>query len=138
MILVTQRAVGWAMEHETPPIDATAARRFAEEWIQAWNSHDLERILAHYSDDVTLCSPVIIRILGTTDGTLQGLPAVRDYFSRGLQAYPDLRFELIDVLWGLQTIVLYYRNQTGGRTAEVMQLDADGKVFRMWANYSQS
>lgn len=126
------------MEHETPPIDAAAARRFAEEWIQAWNSHDLERILAHYSDDVTLCSPVIARLLGIADGTLQGLPAVRDYFSRGLQAYPDLRFELIDVLWGLQTIVLYYRNQTEGRTAEVMQLNAGGKVCRMWANYSQS
>ena len=27
------------------------ARRFAEEWIAAWNAHDLERILAHYTDD---------------------------------------------------------------------------------------
>ena len=25
--------------------------RFAAEWIAAWNSHDLERILAHYTDD---------------------------------------------------------------------------------------
>lgn len=27
---------------------------FAHEWIAAWNAHDLERILAHYADDVEL------------------------------------------------------------------------------------
>ena len=27
------------------------ARTFAEEWVAAWNAHDLERILAHYSDE---------------------------------------------------------------------------------------
>jgi len=26
----------------------------AQEWIAAWNAHDLERILAHYADDVEL------------------------------------------------------------------------------------
>lgn len=125
------------MEQKTLPIDAAAAHRFAEEWLQSWNLHDLERILAHYSEDITLCSPVAARLLGIADGTLRGLPAVRDYFARGLQAYPDLHFELIDVLWGLETIVLYYRNQAGTQTAEVMQFDAGGKVCRMWANYSQ-
>jgi ABC-2 type transport system permease protein len=28
-----------------------AAVRFAEGWAAAWNAHDLDRILAHYSDD---------------------------------------------------------------------------------------
>lgn len=125
------------MEEKPSPLDAAAAHRFAEEWIQAWNHHDLERILAHYSEDVTLCSPVVTRILDIADGILRGRSAVRDYFTRGLQAFPDLHFELIDVLWGLETIVLYYRNQSGTRTAEVMQLDSGGKVCRMWANYSQ-
>jgi hypothetical protein len=35
------------------------AERFAHEWIEAWNSHDLERILAHYSDDFVMSSPRI-------------------------------------------------------------------------------
>lgn len=125
------------MEQKTLPMNAAAAHRFAEEWIQAWNQRDLERILSHYAEDVTLCSPVVVRLLGIADGTLRGRSAVRDYFTRGLQAYPDLHFELIDVLWGLETIVLYYRNQAGTQTAEVMQRDAAGKVCRVWANYSQ-
>lgn len=34
--------------------------RFSESWIDAWNSHDLERILAHYEDDFLLESPHVI------------------------------------------------------------------------------
>jgi len=29
-------------------IDRNFAARFAREWIAAWNSHDLERVLSHY------------------------------------------------------------------------------------------
>ena len=34
------------------------AKRFAREWIEAWNSHDLDAILSHYATDVVLTSPV--------------------------------------------------------------------------------
>jgi hypothetical protein len=33
------------------------AERFAEEWIAAWNAHDLPRILSHYEDDFEMPSP---------------------------------------------------------------------------------
>jgi predicted HD phosphohydrolase len=29
----------------------TVAERFAEDWVAAWNSHDLGRILEHYEED---------------------------------------------------------------------------------------
>jgi len=31
---------------------------FANHWISAWNSHDLDAILSHYDDSVELTSPV--------------------------------------------------------------------------------
>ena len=34
-------------------IDADFARAFAANWIAAWNAHDLERILEHYTEDVS-------------------------------------------------------------------------------------
>jgi hypothetical protein len=40
-------------------IDRTFAREFAAEWIAAWNSGDLERILSHYADDFEIRSPLI-------------------------------------------------------------------------------
>ena len=39
------------------------AREFAREWIEAWNSHDLDTILSHYADGVVLTSPAAARLL---------------------------------------------------------------------------
>ncbi|HEX5049396.1 MAG TPA: nuclear transport factor 2 family protein, partial [Gammaproteobacteria bacterium] len=36
------------------------AQTFAHEWIDAWNSHDLDRILSHYADDFVMSSPRIV------------------------------------------------------------------------------
>ncbi len=125
------------MENGRLPLQASFARAFAEEWVYGWNSHELERILAHYDDEVILSSPVALKLLNG-DGMVRGKAALREYFLRGLQAYPDLRFDLIDALWGTETIVIYYINNVrGSKTAEVMLLNAEGKIRRVWANYDQ-
>jgi hypothetical protein len=119
------------------PLQASFVRAFAQDWVDAWNSHDLERILLHYDDEVVLVSPVASKLLGG-DGTVRGKSALRQYFLRGLEAFPELRFELIDALWGTETIVVYYVNNVrGSKTAEVMLLNAAGRIGRVWANYDQ-
>ena len=126
------------METLSLPVQGDFARRFALEWVEAWNSHGLDRILDHYHDEVVLISPVALKLLNNGSGMVEGKTALRNYFQFGLKAYPDLRFELIDVLWGVETIVLFYSNNVrGNKTAEVMQLSAAGKVRRVWANYDQ-
>jgi hypothetical protein len=112
------------------------AYAFAHDWVEAWNSHDLERILAHYDENVVLTSPVAAEITGEVSGSIRGKEQLRAYFARGLAAYPELRFELVNVLWGITSIVLYYANQRGTMTAEVMELDEHGHVTRVLANYS--
>lgn len=113
-----------------------AARAFANHWIAAWNSHDLELILLHYEDSVELTSPVAAQLLGKPDGRVAGKANLRAYFQRGLEAYPDLHFELDSVCWGINSVVLCYANQKGTRTAEFMELTSTGKVVRVVANYS--
>jgi len=112
------------------------AWKLANEWAAAWNAHDLDAIMAHYDDGVELTSPVAARLLGTADGKVVGKADLRAYFQRGLEAFPELRFELVDVLWGLNSVVLYYTNQKGTRTAEFMEVSASGKVARVVANYN--
>jgi predicted ester cyclase len=112
------------------------AWNLAEDWVGAWNAHDLELILSHYEEEVELTSPVAAQILGTADGKVIGKASLRAYLRRGLEAYPELHFQLQDVLWGLNSMVIYYRNQKGTRTAEFMELGASGKVVRVVANYS--
>jgi predicted ester cyclase len=112
------------------------AWKLANHWVAAWNAHDLDLILTHYEDEIELTSPVAAQLLGTTDGKVAGKANLRAYFQRGLAAYPDLEFRLEDVLWGIRSVVLYYTNQKGTRTAEFMELSASGKVARVVANYS--
>ena len=117
-------------------LDEQRAREFAGAWVQAWNAHDLDRIMTHYEDDVVLVSPVAARILDDPTGTVTGKAALRSYFRRGLDVYPNLTFELLDVMWGLTSVVLYYVNQKGSRTGEYMEFGPTGKVSRVVANYN--
>jgi hypothetical protein len=112
------------------------AWQLANEWVAAWNAHDLDLIMAHYEDEVELTSPVAARLLGKPDGKVAGKANLRAYFQRGLEAFPEMQFRLEDVLWGLNSVVLYYANQKGTRTAEFMELSAAGKVARVVANYN--
>jgi len=108
----------------------------AENWITAWNAHDLDRIMAHYEQDVELVSPVAVERLGRSGGKVKGKADLRAYFQKGLEAYPALRFRLIEVLLGCQSVVLYYENQKGTYTGEYMEISSAGKVSRVVANYS--
>ena len=112
------------------------AWNLADQWVAAWNNHDLDAIMSHYDDAIELTSPVAAQLLRTADGKLVGKANLRAYFQRGLEAYPELHFRLEDVLWGVNSVLLYYTNQKGTRTGAFMELSAIGKVARVVANYS--
>jgi len=114
------------------------ASNLADHWVAAWNAHNLDLIMSHYEDEIELTSPVAAQLLGRPDGRVAGKTALRKYFQRGLEAYPELQFHLEDVLWGVNSVVLYYTNQKGTRTAEFMELSTSGKVERVVANYGAS
>src|ERR1700722_19287980 len=111
-------------------------RQLAVPCVQAWNSHDLAEIMSHYAEDIVLVSPVAARILNDPLGTVKGKDALRAYFKKGLEAYPNLKFDLLDVMWGLSSVVLYYVNQKGTKTAEFMEINSNGKIVRVVANYN--
>lgn len=114
-----------------------AARTFAQGWIDAWNRHDLEGVLAHYGEDFEFSSPLIPDFAGAPSGTLKGKEAVKAYWAKGLARLPDLHFELMDVLAGIDSLVVYYRGHRGP-AAEVFLFDANGQVKRGVALYGVS
>jgi ketosteroid isomerase-like protein len=116
-------------------LDQKFADRFALEWLEAWNAHDLDAIMAHYSTDVVFQSPMTERVLGDPSGIVQGADALRDYFARGLAAVPDLSFELKQVLTGAHSVTLYYRSSLGADVAELMQLDGQGRAVLAMVHY---
>jgi ketosteroid isomerase-like protein len=83
-------------------ISQQQAEALAREWVEAWNRHDLDAIMGHYAEDVIFTSPFVPALANEPTGTLDSAFAVRAYFSNGLTAYPHLRFELLDVLTGME------------------------------------
>jgi hypothetical protein len=101
-------------------MDPAGAQHFAASWAEDWNSHDLDRIMSHFADNVVFRSPVAAGLLGGCDGTIRGKDALRVYFAEGLRRFPDLRFEIVEVYVGIDTIVINYRNQSGRLVNEVL------------------
>lgn len=112
------------------------ALRIAADWIDSWNRHDLDSILSHYSEDVVLISPIAIKLLSDESGTVKGKDALREYFRKGLAAFPELRFEMIDLFTGVDSFVLYYRRLNGPLGVELMELNKDDKIRKVIAHYN--
>ena len=112
----------------------TDPNAFAAQWIADWNSHDLDRILAHYADDIVFNSPKAKVLTG--DGVVRGIPALRAYWTQGLARRPALHFTLEGVFVGHESITLLYLGEDGRRAAETVIFDGTGKVVRSTACYA--
>lgn len=115
------------MDHDT-------AQRFAQAWLEAWNAHDIEGVLAHFADDAVFASPVAQRLIPGSDGVLRGKEKIRGYWTVALARVPDLCFELIGVYAGVDAVVIHYRNQVGVLVNEVLLL-RDGLVISGFGTY---
>ena len=106
-------------------------REFADDWVSAWNSHDLERVVSHYEEDVVLTSPRVRLFLGRDDGTIRGKSALRDYMDVALNKVPDLRFTLDRVFSGVNAVIVEFHTNHGRRSAEFMEFGRNGLVSRV-------
>lgn len=108
---------------------------FAQEWLMAWNSHDLNKIMEHYSEKIDFVSPIIQQMGINAEGKISNKSDLKDYFSKALQKYPDLHFELYHELKGSHSIVLFYRSVNNSFSAEYMELNKEGQVTKVRAHY---
>jgi ketosteroid isomerase-like protein len=117
-------------------IDRAFARRFAEEWVAAWNGGDLERIFAHYIDDFEMQSPLIAERGFSPSGALRGKAAIRPYWGGGIAtAKPPIRFELIDAYAGVGMVAIHYRSVGRKYVVEVIEFDEQRRAVRGSACY---
>jgi ketosteroid isomerase-like protein len=101
---------------------------YADQWVRAWNAHDIEAVLGHFSDDVVFTSPVAARVVPESGGVVRGKAALRDYWTTALSQQANLHFELIGVYSGESTLVINYRNHRDQLVNEVLTFDGDGLV----------
>ena len=112
------------------------ALAFTEEWIDAFNTHDLDRILEHYSEAIEFYSPFIPLLKFNVEGVIRNKTDLRTYFQIGLDTYPDLHFKLHHCFVGVNSVVIYYTSVNEKLAAETFVLNEDGKADRVFCHYA--
>ena len=112
------------------------ALAFANEWVDAWNAHDLPRVLEHYTDDFEMSSPLMIQMGISETGTLKGKQQIGDYWQKGRAKYPGLHFKIIDVLSSVNSVIIYYHTINNKLSAELFMFNDEGKVYKSAGHYN--
>jgi steroid delta-isomerase-like uncharacterized protein len=76
-------------EAVAPTIDAAFVEDFFPRWLDAWNSHEEDRLLALMTEDITYDD-------SSWPTTMRGHAEVRDFLGHAWTASADMRFELKD------------------------------------------
>ena len=118
-------------------LNALKAKDLATRWLQAANTHDIEKILSFYAQDAELESPVVVKLMNEPSGRIRGMDKLREYFTKGFAAYPHMSLHLIEAAWGLFSITAWYANHRGTRTSAYLELDASGKIRRNVSHYNE-
>ena len=107
------------------------ARTFAVRWAEAWNSRDIEAVLADFDENVVFSSPTALAVAG--DGTEHGKEALRAYWTAALARVSSLRFIVTRVLWDPEQreLAIIYTSEINGttkRVSENLTVDRTGRV----------
>lgn len=109
------------------------ALAFATEWAAAWNDLAVERILAHFDENVSFTSPTALTVVGV--GTVRGKPALREYWNKAVAQVGSLRFVVDRVVWdpGTRELAIIYMSEIDGRRkriSENLTFDGNSLVVR--------
>jgi ketosteroid isomerase-like protein len=116
-------------------IDRAEALAVAQGWLDAWNAHDPERVVAHFTDDVVVFSPLAAQLRPGSHGELRGKDDVLSYYRDGLAATSGLRFSLVEVCIGVEDITIVYRNHRDILVTEVLRLNEDVLASEVRVSY---
>jgi hypothetical protein len=105
------------------------------DWIEAWNTHDLERIMSHYADEIEFTVQTAITRWGKADGKLKGKEELGLHFSKGLALAPDIHFTVEEILWAPNGYAVLYRRENGNRVLDAVELNENGLANRVTAYY---
>ncbi|MEI2387514.1 nuclear transport factor 2 family protein [Breoghania sp. JC706] len=104
----------------------------ARTWIDAWNRHDVDAVIAPFASGAVFVSPRAAVVTGKA--TVRGREALHDYWKRALAAVPDLVFTFETAVCDekSQTVVVHYVSHAGGKTlraCELMRFEDGRQVY---------
>ena len=94
---------------------------FAVQWADAWNNHDLEKVLAHFHEDINFTSPTALAVVGMP--TVKGKNALRAYWTKALSGVETLRFNIERLVWDPERseLAIIYTSEINGNSKKVSE-----------------
>lgn len=113
--------------------------KHVEDWLSAWNKHDLIRVLSMYSEDIEFSSPKIKVVF--PDRALSKITNKKDleeYWTKALEKYPKLNFVLKEsIFYNNKCLGEYYAlldEKTKTSVIEKFEMQ-DGLIIKSSAYY---
>jgi hypothetical protein len=112
----------------------------AQQWIDAFHLHDIDKLLALYRDDARHYSPRVEERSPETKGWLSGKAQLREWWQSSFDSLPGLDYELRSMAVNPPDLFLtYIRHAPEQPDMEVMEylkieegLIVESRVLRSW------
>lgn len=106
--------------------------QIANDWMAAFNNHDLEALLSLYDDNAQHFSPKLLIRQPETKGLIQGKEAMRAWWQDAFDRIPSLKYIPITFTANDDRIFMEYKRQADGdpdmMVAEVLEIK-DGLII---------
>src|SRR5689334_4283147 len=101
----------------------------AKKWLAAFNSHDLNALLALYHDEAEHFSPKLKVRKPETNGLIKGKAAMREWWKDAFERLPELAYEEIALTDNDTRVFMEYKRVVPGEedmiVAEVLEIEND-------------
>ena len=104
----------------------------AHSWLEAFNNHDIERLLSLYDDDAEHFSPKLKIQYPETNGLLFGKSALYNWWNEAFENLPSLHYQPTSLTSNSDRVFIEYirsvTNQEDIKIAEVLEIK-EGKII---------
>lgn len=102
-------------------------KKIALNWISAFNEHDLEKLLALYSEDAVHFSPKLKIRQPETGGWVAGKAALRNWWAGAFERLPSLHYQLENLIVNDDQLLMEYVRKVDGEpemmVAEILEIE---------------
>ena len=108
-------------------------KQIALKWFEAFNAHDLEKLLSLYDDNAQHFSPKLKIRKPETQGLIKGKAALREWWQDAFDRLPSLQYEVIKLTADEEQVFMEYIRHVDGEedlsVGEVLQISNGLIVF---------
>ena len=108
-------------------------KQIAQRWFEAFNAHDLEKLLSLYDEDAEHFSPKLKIRHPETNGLIKGKQELCNWWKDSFERLPTLNYEVKKLIADTEQVFMEYTRHVDGEedltVGEVLEIEKELIVF---------